>query len=134
MAFNDRLKMAREDKELSQIDLATQIGVAKNTYSQYESGDRKPNYEILKKLADVLEVSIDYLLEKSDSKLTVEQLEKWEAKYNNDKQLNEEIEFLESTSKLRSVARLEKSKISDEEDKQIAQFIDFLISQKKQDE
>jgi transcriptional regulator with XRE-family HTH domain len=129
MAFYDRLKKARKDKELSQIELATQIGVAKNTYSQYESGDRKPNFDTLKKLSDELGVSIDYLLEKSDYKTIYDE---WDNKYNKDGRLNKEVELLEKKSKLRSVARLENSDFSDEEDKQISQYIEFLTSQRSQ--
>lgn len=60
--FNENLKTARERKGLSQKDMAEQIGVAKSTYSLYESGNREPNVQTIKKIADVLTTSADELL------------------------------------------------------------------------
>lgn len=60
--FNENLKLAREQKGLSQKDVAEKIGVAKSTYSLYESGNREPNVQTIKKIADVLDVSADELL------------------------------------------------------------------------
>ena len=60
--FNENLKWAREQKGLSQKDVAEKIGVAKSTYSLYESGNREPNVQTIKKIADVLGVSADELL------------------------------------------------------------------------
>ena len=60
--FNENLKWAREQKGLSQKDVAEKIGVAKSTYSLYESGNREPNVQTIKKIANVLDVSADELL------------------------------------------------------------------------
>jgi len=60
--FNENLKFARERKGISQKDLAEIIGVAKSTYSLYESGNREPNVQTIKKIADALNVSADELL------------------------------------------------------------------------
>ena len=60
--FNENLRWAREQKGLSQKDVAERIGVAKSTYSLYESGNREPNVHTIKKIADVLDVSADELL------------------------------------------------------------------------
>ena len=60
--FNENLKIARERKGLSQKDMAESIGVAKSTYSLYESGNREPGVPTIKKIADVLNVSADELL------------------------------------------------------------------------
>lgn len=60
--FNKNLRWAREQKGLSQKDVAEKIGVAKSTYSLYESGSREPNVQTIKKIADVLGVSADELL------------------------------------------------------------------------
>ena len=60
--FNENLKYARERKGLSQKDVAEGIGVAKSTYSLYESGNREPNVQTIKKIADLLNVSADDLL------------------------------------------------------------------------
>ena len=60
--FNENLKEARLKSGISQKDLAENIGVAKSTYSLYESGKREPNADTLKKIASSLNVSADTLL------------------------------------------------------------------------
>ena len=60
--FYENLKLAREQKGLSQKDVAEKIGVAKSTYSLYESGNREPNVQTIKKIANALDVSADELL------------------------------------------------------------------------
>lgn len=60
--FNENLKLARERKGLSQKDVAEKIGVAKSTYSLYESGNREPNVQTIKKIADLLKITADELL------------------------------------------------------------------------
>ena len=52
--FNENLRIARERKGISQKDMAENIGVAKSTYSLYESGNREPGVPIIKKIANVL--------------------------------------------------------------------------------
>ena len=60
--FNENLKEARLKSGLSQKDLSENIGVAKSTYSLYESGKREPNVDTIKKIASALNVSADMLL------------------------------------------------------------------------
>lgn len=60
--FYENLKDARISAGLSQKDVAEQLGVAKSTYSLYESGKREPDVSRIKKLAEVLGVSSDALL------------------------------------------------------------------------
>lgn len=59
--FNENLKEARLKSGISQKDLAENIGVAKSTYSLYESGKREPNVDTIKKIASSLNVSADTL-------------------------------------------------------------------------
>lgn len=60
--FNENLKEARLKSGLSQKDASENIGVAKSTYSLYESGKREPSVETIKKIASMLNVSADVLL------------------------------------------------------------------------
>ena len=60
--FNENLKEARLKSGLSQKDLSENKGVAKSTYSLYESGKREPNVDTIKKIASALNVSADMLL------------------------------------------------------------------------
>ena len=60
--FNENLKEARLKSGLSQKELSENIGVAKSTYSLYESGKREPNVDTIKKITSALNVSADTLL------------------------------------------------------------------------
>lgn len=69
--FSDNLKEARLKSGLSQKDVAENIGVAKSTYSLYESGNREPNVNTIKKISDCLNVSADTLLGLDEKPLTI---------------------------------------------------------------
>ena len=69
--FNENLKEARLKSGISQKDLAESIGVAKSTYSLYESGKREPNVDTIKKIASSLNVSADTLLGIDDEPITL---------------------------------------------------------------
>ena len=60
--FQDRLRKARQDRELSQTDLAERAGFQPSAISHFETGARSPSFDNLRKLADALGVSIDFLL------------------------------------------------------------------------
>lgn len=59
--FATRIKQLRIDNNLTQKDIADKIGITPTGISYWESGTAIPNYETLKKLADLFNVSIDYL-------------------------------------------------------------------------
>lgn len=70
-----KLRDLRERKDLKQIDVARALNIAKNTYSNYENGNRSPDYETLLRIANFFDVSIDYLLETdNDNKKFIIQL------------------------------------------------------------
>lgn len=56
------LKNLRKSMNLTQDDFAEMLGIPKPTYSHYETGRNEPSLLILKKMADVLNCSIDYLV------------------------------------------------------------------------
>lgn len=62
--FSQRLKNARTSKGMTQTDVAKKIFISQAAYSKYETGAASPNPETLAKLADVLDVSVSYLLGK----------------------------------------------------------------------
>jgi transcriptional regulator with XRE-family HTH domain len=64
-----RMRDLRKERHLTQAQLAKIIDVSHSTLSQYESGSRRPNYQLILKLSDVFGVSIDYLLGKSQTRL-----------------------------------------------------------------
>lgn len=61
-----RLKNIREDKDITQAEIANILNCKQNTYQQYESGKRQIPLEALIKLAKFYDTSIDYLLEITD--------------------------------------------------------------------
>lgn len=60
--FHELLKQTRINRGLSQKEVAEKLGVAKSTYSMYESGYREPNLETILKIAGTYGVSTDYLM------------------------------------------------------------------------
>lgn len=61
-----RLRFLREKKGLSQLRLATDLNTTQNTISRYETGAREPGIKELIEIADYFDVSVDYLLERTD--------------------------------------------------------------------
>ena len=64
------LRAIREDRDIKQKDIAKYLNVSQNTYSQYETGVISLTAEVLLKLADYYNVSIDFLLDKTDNPKT----------------------------------------------------------------
>lgn len=62
-----RLKQLREKRGISQLKLAMDLGMTQNSVSRYESGVREADYKTLIALADYFNVSIDYLLNRTDN-------------------------------------------------------------------
>ncbi|MCA9033120.1 MAG: helix-turn-helix transcriptional regulator [Planctomycetaceae bacterium] len=60
--FGNRLREAREKKGLSQAEMAQKSGLQPSAVSHFESGRRAPSFDNLRKLADALSVTIDFLL------------------------------------------------------------------------
>lgn len=60
--FNDRLNKTRKEKGLTAQQMADKLCINIRSYRAYESADRSPNLEILVKIAEILNVSTDYLL------------------------------------------------------------------------
>lgn len=61
------LRGIREDRDIRQKDIAAYLNVSQNTYSQYETGVISLTAEILIKLSDYYNVSIDYLLDRTSN-------------------------------------------------------------------
>lgn len=60
--YGEILKKLRLRKNLTQKSVAEKIGVKNNTLSSYESGKRQPDFDTLSKLAELYDVSTDYIL------------------------------------------------------------------------
>ena len=62
-----RLKQLRRQRGISQLKLAMDLGLTQNSISRYESGEREADYQTLIRLADYFNVSVDYLLERTEN-------------------------------------------------------------------
>ena len=62
-----RLKEIRKTKGISQLKLAMDLNTNQNTISRYETGEREPGINELIKIADYFNVSLDYLLERTNN-------------------------------------------------------------------
>lgn len=62
-----RIKEIRKAKKMTQLKLALELNTSQNTISRYENGEREPSIKDLIKIADYFNVSIDYLLERTDN-------------------------------------------------------------------
>lgn len=100
--FKQRLKQLREDKKISQAELARELNVAQGTIGNWETGKRTPDINTLKVIANYFNVTIDYLMENENS-----------------------------TKKSQCLSRLENVSLSEEKDKQLLQFINIFLQQKE---
>ena len=98
----------RQENNLSRKDLAIELGVSYSSLSKYETNERQPDYEILKKLSTYFGVTIDSLLDNNtDNKTDI----------NNDKP------FL--------IAAHATKDLTEEEQKRLIEFAEFLKATRK---
>ncbi|TBL70854.1 helix-turn-helix domain-containing protein [Paenibacillus thalictri] len=66
MQFSSRILQLREQRQLTQKELAHAIGISRATLSHYENNRRQPDLDTLNKIAEYFEVSVDYLVGMSE--------------------------------------------------------------------
>lgn len=110
MEFSERLKYLRKQAQLTQVDVAEKLGISQPAYASWERGIKKPTQENLVKIAQILNVSVDYLVGNSDENLKEDELDNVEFLFRmNSNGLTEEdkkifkkelIDFMEKRRKL----------------------------------
>ena len=65
--FADRIKACRKNINKTQREVATDLGITESGYQKYELSKREPKMETLNKFADYFDVSVDYLMGRSES-------------------------------------------------------------------
>ncbi len=65
--ISERLKLLREKKNETQAVIASALEIDRTTYNKYESGLSTPDAKMLEKLADYYDVSVDYILGRTDA-------------------------------------------------------------------
>lgn len=63
-----RIRDLREDRDLNQTQVAKMLGMSQTGYSKYETGENDIPTEILIKLGDFYDISVDYILNRTDKK------------------------------------------------------------------
>jgi transcriptional regulator with XRE-family HTH domain len=66
--FPERLKALRQEKNITQRAIANHLNITDTAYGFYEQGKNYPNMDILIKLADYFEVTLDYLVGRSEKR------------------------------------------------------------------
>lgn len=113
MEFSDRLKDLRRQAGLTQVDVAEKLGISQPAYASWERGVKKPTQENLVKIAQILNVSVDYLVgnseERSDELDNIELLFRMNSKGLTDGEKavfrKELIEFMEERKKAFNIGK-----------------------------
>ncbi|PRX24041.1 helix-turn-helix protein [Orenia metallireducens] len=74
MTLGERLRKLRKERNLTLADLSSHFHMRKSTFSNYENDYRKPNADLLEELADYFNVSVDYLLGRTNERNPMEKL------------------------------------------------------------
>lgn len=74
--FNERLKEIRKSQKLTQKEVANSINFAERNYQSLEYGQCKPSFDTLIALADCFNVSLDYLVGRTDDPILHKKSEK----------------------------------------------------------
>ena len=74
MTFGERLKIEREKRNLSKLFLSKEIGLHHSQLGRYERGEAIPKADMLRKLANALDVTTDYLMNGTTSDLAEERI------------------------------------------------------------
>ena len=72
--LGEKIKLYRENKKMTQLEIAKYLSVKPATISKYESGTLEPNIESLKKIAEIFGVSIDELLKDEESQFDINKI------------------------------------------------------------
>ncbi|MGJ0846909.1 Helix-turn-helix [Tissierella praeacuta DSM 18095] len=68
------LKHLRQEREITQRELAKKLNISPSTIAMYETGQRKPDSDMLENIANFFNVSVDYLLGRTDIKNPSEEI------------------------------------------------------------
>ena len=137
--IKDRIVSLRNEKNITQSQLAEELNISPSAIGMYEQGRRKPSYELLEEICDYFNVDMDYLMGRSDIKNRYQVGLKydWENKKEENNifsQLTEdELAKLEKFKNMSTVMFMnEGNDISDKDKETLAiAYAEVLISQRK---
>lgn len=117
--FGDRLKKSRQDKKLTQIDVAKKLGIDDTTISKYENNKSEPDNDTLKKLSSLYDVSVDWLMGKPKDSV--------------DKMIDYlELNLTDEEIMERMTIRIDDMILSEDEAKEFIAFVRYQRAMKKQ--
>lgn len=96
MDYGNRIALLRKKRHLTQEEVASLIGVTRAAYAHYERNRREPSFTILNRLSSLFQVSIDYLLERTDDP-TTKPLEQQDKQLGSENSIKKDPNLLEST-------------------------------------
>ncbi len=118
MELKERLISLRESKGFTQVDVSEKLGIKRARYNAWEQGLSQPNVEMLKSIAEIYKISLDYLVGKSDM-------------------VNAEIERMSIDSDIRVIQRAALEMTPEQREKAIEMwdvlFKDVISNAKKQE-
>lgn len=118
MELSERLVSLRESNGFTQVDVSEKLGIKRARYNAWEQGLSQPNVEMLKSIAELYKISLDYLVGKSDM-------------------TNAEIERLSLDSDIRVIQRAALEMTPEQREKAIEMwdvlFKDVISNAKKQE-
>ena len=96
--FDKILKLLRNEKNMSQQELADALGISKSSINMYERGERQPNFEVLETIADFFNVDIDYLLGRTNKTTKIINPNTIAAHFDGDEYTPEELDEIKAFS------------------------------------
>lgn len=118
LSFKNNLKAARIKKGLTQKEVATLLGIATNTYTNYELGNREPDVERIKKLSNIFGISPNDLLGAD-----------FNTKITDDAQLQDYLDELKNREEMRMLFSLAKNATKED----IEQAVKIIEALRKDD-
>ena len=115
--FGERLHTLRTEKKITLRELANALNMSYSALGNYERGVREPSIDIIKKIADFFDVSVEYILGLSDDRFRI---------------TTYDVLYGASFSTQRKLANMIDS-LSDEERFAVISYIEFLISKRNND-
>ncbi|OHW61686.1 HTH-type transcriptional regulator ImmR [Andreesenia angusta] len=97
-SFEQRFKELRQERNLTQKKLAEKFFLNKSSISRYEQGKQVPELELLEKIADFFNVSLDYLLGRTDVR-NIEEVHIIAAHHDGDEYTEDELQEIENFKK-----------------------------------
>ena len=84
--FGERILKLRIEKDLTQKEIADQLGIAQQTYQGYETGNTKATLHLLEQLSSIYNVSMDFLAGKTEERNIVHECKKSNANLTQDEE------------------------------------------------